>query len=80
MTSPSRKSPPDKKMTLKIDSHELDRYELRLRLMEDKIIDQRAIINHLVSVIDELKRCNTYGKTKQLSDIADATLQNTPLN
>ena len=67
-------------MTLKIDSHELDRYELRLRLMEDKIIDQRAIINHLVSVIDELKRCNTYGKTKQLSDIADETLQNTPLN
>jgi Na+-transporting NADH:ubiquinone oxidoreductase subunit NqrD len=67
-------------MTLKIDSHELDRYELRLRLMEDKIIDQKAIINHLVSVIDELKRCNTYGKTKQLSDIADATLQNTPLN
>jgi Na+-transporting NADH:ubiquinone oxidoreductase subunit NqrD len=48
--------------------------------MEDKIIDQKAIINHLVSVIDELKRCNTYGKTKQLSDIADATLQNTPLN
>jgi Na+-transporting NADH:ubiquinone oxidoreductase subunit NqrD len=67
-------------MTLKIDSHELDRYELRLRLMEDKIIDQKAIINHLVSVIDELKRCNTYGKTKQLSDIADETLQNTPLN
>lgn len=67
-------------MTLKIDSHELDRYELRLRLMEDKIIDQKAIINRLVSVIDELKRCNTYGKTKQLSDIADETLQNTPLN
>ena len=80
MTSPSRKSPHATKMTLKIDSHELDRYELRLRLMEDKIIDQRAIINHLVSVIDELKRCNTYGKTKQLSDIADETLQNTPLN
>ncbi len=79
MTSPSRKSPPDKKMTLKIDSHEIERYELRIRLMEDKIIDQKAIIHHLVAVVEELQRCNTYGKTKQLADKAREILDNTSI-
>jgi Na+-transporting NADH:ubiquinone oxidoreductase subunit NqrD len=47
--------------------------------MEDKIIDQKAIIHHLVAVVEELQRCNTYGKTKQLADKAREILDNTSI-
>jgi len=51
-----------------IDDIHIEDFELRLKKVEDKIIDQEAEIWGLVHTLKDLRKMNSLGKTKEIAD------------